>query len=403
MLYLVYSAAYLGHDMLAVNCELVMLLPLAWAIVFVRDANDVWRTWRVFAAGLLIGVGSLIKYQGALWLPAVAFVIGREGWSTNRRAVAWSLGALAAGFFLPLLATDAIFAGLGGLEGFLYWNVTYNELYVINPTTAGQILWRATTRLLPFLAATAVLWFGCVRSLGPSAPRYRSRLIYGLIAASLAAGFLGFRFFPHYFEQLYVPLAIGAASWVTDLLEWPLVPAGWFVAGYTTLTLGGFTVANAETFLRPSAMYQETRPVYSRVASRLRADACYGGTLFVWGYAPSFYYYSGLPVASRLFFPEFPLVNYFPGNRPATTGLIHEHMPGRHRQWKMLMGDLRRNHPTYILDTAPSGLFDWQSFPLRDYPSLQKFVRNGYESIGSVDGVEIYRRQGCGDPQLIAR
>jgi dolichyl-phosphate-mannose-protein mannosyltransferase len=397
LVYLVYSAAYLGHDMLAVNCELVMLLPLAWAIVYIRHSDDALCPSRVFAAGLLIGLGMLIKYQAALWLPAAALAIGVECRPRNRRGVAASLGMLAAGFTLPLLTTSAIFSSVGGLKGFFYWNVTHNLRYMANPTTVPQILWRTTTRLLPFLVATAALWFACLRSIAPAPSRYRAHLISGLIVASLLASFLGFRLFPHYFVQLYLPLAIGAAPWMADLVEWPLASIGWIVTSYSALVLAGFTIANGVLHLRPNVIYEEANPVFSRVADRLRADRCYGrGTLFVWGYAaPLFYYYSGLPPASRFFFPEFPLVDYVPGNRVASRGHLRPQVRGRAQGWKQLLADLRRNQPTYILDTAPGGLFDWQYFPLRDYPQLETFARTEYESVGSIGGVEIYRRRRC--------
>jgi hypothetical protein len=32
---------------------------------------------------------------------------------------------------------------------------------------------------------------------------------------------LGWRFFPHYFIQLYVPLALAAAPWLASVLVWP--------------------------------------------------------------------------------------------------------------------------------------------------------------------------------------
>src|SRR5438309_392806 len=85
LLYLLYSAAFVGNDMLAVNCELVMLLPLTWALVLVRDQADVFRPRRLLGAGLLIGVATLVKYQAALWLPPVTIAVALECWSTDRR------------------------------------------------------------------------------------------------------------------------------------------------------------------------------------------------------------------------------------------------------------------------------------------------------------------------------
>jgi hypothetical protein len=40
-----------------------------------------------------------------------------------------------------------------------------------------------------------------------------------------------------------------------------------------------------------SGIYEETDPAFRRVAARLRADACFErASLFVWGFAPIFYW-----------------------------------------------------------------------------------------------------------------
>src|SRR5215831_12749905 len=41
--YLVFSASYDAGEMLAVNCELVMMLPLAWASALLRDQGELSR------------------------------------------------------------------------------------------------------------------------------------------------------------------------------------------------------------------------------------------------------------------------------------------------------------------------------------------------------------------------
>ena len=50
LVFLVWSAAFLGHDMLAVNCEILMLGPLALAVVALRDASAARRPSRSLAA-----------------------------------------------------------------------------------------------------------------------------------------------------------------------------------------------------------------------------------------------------------------------------------------------------------------------------------------------------------------
>jgi hypothetical protein len=59
------------------------------------------------------------------------------------------------------------------------------------------------------------------------------------------------------------------------------------------------------------------------------------------------------------------------------------------------MDDLERTRATYVLDTAPAGLYRWNRYPLRDYRRLDRFVAESYERIDDVSRVRVYRRRGC--------
>ena len=393
VLFLLYSAAYTASDMLAVNCEPVMMLPLAWALVAIRDEDESAHPGRVFASGVLIGLAALVKYQAGLWAVPVAFALwvnARER-RVSLRALA---GAIGLGLLLPVLATTTMFAVAGGLEGLVYWNVTHNFEYLQNPVTAAEALSRGSARVVPFLAVTSLLWYGWYRSALATSSRHWSRLVAGLIGASAAAACLGLRFFPHYFIQLYVPLALAAAPWVTECLVWPMPRRGWVVAGLTMAVVAGWTTANvARLGGRTGAALNGPA---AAVGARIRKDACADGSLFVWGSAPEFYYHARLPLASRFFFPEFPLVRYYAGNPSATaTQARAGRRVRRVRHWSRLMADLARSQPNYIIDTAPAGIARWQYFPMRDYPLLARLVARRYTALDTIEGVTVYRRNGC--------
>lgn len=400
-LFLLYGASYTASDMLAVNCEPVMMLPLAWALVAIRTGDDAVRAERAFLAGLLIGIATFVKYQAGLWIPAVAFAMGYEAWQRDRASMVRALAAFGLGLALPVAATVLVFALAGGLEGLIYWNITHNLEYLQNPISASEAALHGVQRVLPFIAVTSVLWYGWIRSSALAPSQYWEVLVAGLIGASAAAACLGLRFFPHYFIQLYVPLAIAAAPWVAGVMVWPLRTPGWAVATVTTLAISGWTATNAVQ------LQAQTAPALNQsaavVATRLAADACYSGSsMFVWGSAPEFYYHARLPLATQFFFPEFPLVRYYAGNPEATARQARTRGRTRRvRHWSRLMADLRRSRPTYILDTAPSGIARWQYFPVSDYPMLERLIRREYNAIGTVNGVEIYRRNDC-QPEAVA-
>lgn len=391
--YLVFSGSYDAGEMLAVNCELVMMLPLAWAVVLIRDERELSRR-RMLAVGILVGLASLVKYQAVLWLPAIGasvFVADpRRDWKELCRMA----GCIGGGLLIPVAATVGVFALAGGIEGFFYWNVTHNIGYVLNPTTTGDAIERGARQLIPFLGVTSVLWLGLAKSFTLDESRYWKVLAGGLVAASFAASTIGLRFFPHYFVQLYVPLAIAAAPWLETIFVWPLNRPAWAVAVYSVTILAAFTTSNTKRFLMSRPSLNNTS---LHVAARLRADGCYdGASMFVWGSAPIFYYHAELPLASRFFFPEFPLVPLYAGNRRSTERHARPIVRDRRgRHWRWLMADLRQHVPTYILDTSPAHLKMWEYFPLHDYPQLERFVRRRYEPIASIDGVQIYRRRDC--------
>jgi len=394
LLYLVYGAAFLAHDMHAVSAEILMLLPLGWAVALLPGEEEARRPGRVLASGVLVGLAILVRQHAALWLPALALVVAVAGGSPGRRL--GRLALLGAGVGLPLAGCAAVFQALGAGDELVYWTLTHNIGYAANPIPPGEAFERACSYLLPFLVVTAPLWWAAWRSRRLFDSRHARLLVASLVALSIPAAFVGFRFFPHYFIQLYLPLALAAAPWVAVALRSPRSgPARVFV-GWTLTVLVGFTLANLLFYRGPVRVYAETSPLYRKVASRLGDDPCFGGgSLFVWGYAPQLYAEAGLPRASRFVVPQASLTGYVPGNRASRSGEVDTRSLIREEHWDLLMADLERSRPAFVLDTAPAGLFGWDRYPTRDFPRLDRFLRSRYRAVAAVDGVWIWRREGC--------
>jgi hypothetical protein len=394
LLYLVYGAAFLAHDMHSASPEVVMLLPLAAALVAVRDEAAARRGTRLLVAGVLVGVASLVRQHGLLWLPAFALA----GWAAGGRAPARALRllALAAGCLLPLAACYAWFAARGAADALVFWTLTHNLGYARNPIPPAEAVERAASYLLPFLVATAPLWWAARRArslVGASWP-----LLAGTLAASLAGVLVGLRFFPHYFVPVYLPLALAAAPATARALE-AGGPAARVAVAWPLALLAGFSVANLVLYRGPWRVYEETRPVFRRVGERIRADPCHAaGPLFVWGFAPQIYVEAGLRPASRFVVPQASLTGYVPGNRASRAGEIDTSALVRSDHWDLLMGDLERNRPAFVVDTAPAGLHGWDRYPLAGFPRLRDFVKAGYDAVAVVDHVWIWRRRGCEPP-----
>ena len=398
LLFLLFSAAFLAHDMLAANAEILMLPAGAWAVVLLRRSRSWTQPLRIAGAGFLIAAGFLFKYQIALWLPAIVLPAALEAMVMGRhKKIAASLILLSTSFVLPLIFTYIYFAYKNGQGELVFWTITNNFGYAANPILFREAIGRAVGSIFPFLIATAPLWWMAWRSLSLYDSPYQLVLIVSLLMFTAPAAFIGFRFYPHYLVQFYFPLAIAAAPAVSEMLTRPLRRPAILFAGCCLLLIGGFTLANAILYFGDARVYRETDPVFANVGKRLQTDACYSGAnLFVWGYAPSFYYYAQLRPASRFaVLAQSRLTGYISGNTESVRGKVDTAKQVSEQQWNLLMQDLQRNQPTYIIDTSPAGIYRWNRYPMSDYPRLDGLVRKNYDKLDTVDEVVVYRRKDC--------
>jgi len=355
ILYLLISAAFLAHDMHSTNAEILMVLPGTWAIVFAKRN-------RMFLSGLLFGLGFLLKYQIALGILAILFA--------NRKGTKMGILALFAGFLLPLIGSVAYFYATGGGESLFYWLFWNNLLYSANPISFHEAIGRAATYLLPFLIVTAPLWWVALKNRS-------NHFIFVLLLLSIPPMFVGFRFYPHYFIQLYFPLVILCA---------PVEKRNLLV--YSMALLICFTAVNFYLYFGKRDIYRERDPVYQEVAQRLKSDPSYkDATLFVWGYAPAFYYYAHLKPATRfVVMGQARLTGYVSGN----LGSVNKPTQGVAQHWDWLMQDLQKNKATYILDTSPAAIYRWDHYPISDYPRLKNYIDQNYTRLDEIDSVVIY-------------
>jgi hypothetical protein len=388
LLYLLYSASFLAHDMHSTNAEILMVLPGAWAVVLIRNVEMSRSNVRMFLAGMLFGIGFLFKYQIALGIVAVGATVLRSAGIPPARATGLRPAVVCfVGFLMPAAITILIFQFAGGLQSLFYWLFWNNLLYSANPISWREGIGRAATYLLPFLLFTIPLWWFFLRS-RKLFDNYRRVLTTGLVLVSIPPLFVGFRFYPHYFIQLYFPLIIAASPGIVQSIHRRTITV------YSVLLFLLCTAINVYLYYGNNSIYRERDPIYRKVAMRLQADSCYhSGTLFVWGYAPAFYYYSGLEPASRfVVMGQARLTGYVSGNlgsldRPSQSGIpLH---------WDWLFSDLDKNRATYILDTAPAAIYRWNHFPLEKFPRLQKYIADNFERMDVVEDVVIYRRRQC--------
>lgn len=388
--YLVYAAAGLGKDFLAVNGEIVALLPATAALAMARDGARLARPGRALAVGALLGTASLVKQVGGVWLVAIgaalliAAPVGR--WARARAAA-----ALVAGAALPWCGAIAWFAARGAGAEMIEWTLTYNATYLANPVTAAAATLHAASSWVPFAAITGVAWWAFGRSFREVMSRWQRTLLGLALAASVAATVPGYRFFGHYLLLVLPPLCLGAAPAVAALVA----RRGWrarVVIAWPLAALAVATASNLAVYRLGAGSRDETDRAFRDVAGAVASGPCGAGArLFVWGYAPQVYYYSELPPASRFVLPQVTISGYTPGNDAHAGGRALV----RAEHWDLLMGDLERTPAAYVVDTVPADVRGWREFPLADYPRLAQLVATEYEPIGRVGGMDLYRHRRC--------
>ena len=68
--------------------------------------------------------------------------------------------------------------------------------------------------------------------------------------------------------------------------------------------------------------------------------------------------------------------------------------------WELFFEDFAAHPPTYILDTAYSGIRGAQYYMIARYPPLARILYRDYDYVTSVDGIAIYKRRADAPPPL---
>jgi hypothetical protein len=342
--------------------DLLMLAPHIAAV---------WLAWRgrAFWSGTLAGIAFLINSKGVFVLAACAL------W--NLRA----LPLLLAGFAIPNALALALLWGQGALGAYYEqvwkWGRIYaTATFVANPWTNGLL---RTVHWLGFHTAIAIgaLWFWWR---DPKADRLRWA---AWAAISLAAVAAGWRFFPRYYFQL-LPLAALAGARGLALLgrrrsvavaALLLVPFVRFGPRYALLARD--LIAGQPPHWVDVGMDQDSR----RAAQLARQWSAPGDTLFVWGFRPELYVYTGLAAATPYLDSQpltgVPADRHLTDSQPVDSELTHARR-----------AELARTHPTFIMDGL--GPFN-PRLAIAAYADLLPWLAQ-YQEVARTDLTVIYKR-----------
>jgi len=209
------------------NTELFFILFTVFALwIIIKHQHAVW----FFLAGLLLGMGFMIKY--VVLFDAVALglffiwkqVMERKSWTYWLTRCVW----MGIGFLLPVLITWWYYRQLGMEDTFMFFTFELSGRYFHHPPISNYFVFLLDcfARYLPI-----TFWFlycaGKWRVTGPSLPVLS--VLWGGLALIIVL--VPGKFFGHYFIQVMAPMSLLAGSFfdrrreVPKWLRWMRKPA----------------------------------------------------------------------------------------------------------------------------------------------------------------------------------
>jgi hypothetical protein len=332
-----------------------------------------------------------LAYRGhAFWsgaAAAVAFLVNTKALFVLAACALWCFPAivpLALGFALTTGIAAAWLAWSGALSpyldqvwrwGFLYAGSTFLE----HPARNGVL---RTANWLGFHAALilAAIWWWRSPEKPAAAPAVRWKLL-AWAALSFAAAVVGWRFFPRYFFQVLPVLVVVAARGMVLMKRWRvlafallLIPLIRFGPRYVLLARDLVTA-------QPHQWSDVAMDQDSRAAARLTRNLAHAGdALFVWGFRPELFVYSGLPAGSR--FLDSQAMTGVPADRHLTQSApVSAEYARRNRE------ELARSRPVFVLD----GLSLYNPVLAMDrYAELRPWLAQ-YQEVARSATIVIYR------------
>ena len=287
--------------------QFVMLPVLGGTLLLLLNESDRRAFRRLFASGLLFGIGLLMKQ------PAVFFILfgavfllwnGIHRHSTLK-AVTLRISIFGAGAIVPFGLTCLLLWRAGVFEKFWFWTINYAAQYgTLVPLSAAP-------RIFAVMAGGVIgsgwmLW--TLAGLGLFAGFWNKRarggavFLFGLLAASLLALSAGFYFREHYFIFILPAISLFAGVAISTLSD---LVASRSIVRFVPLLL--FCVALSQPILGDRKFYFDVSPSEAsrvsygsnpfpesvRIAEYVRDHSSPSDTIAVLGSEPQIYFYSG--------------------------------------------------------------------------------------------------------------
>ena len=348
---------------LPLAADLLLVLPHLAAVYLAYRRRAFW-------SGVAAGIAFLTNVKAAFVLLACTFFV----WP--------AVPPLAIGFVLPCAIGFVLLWITGAWPAYLdqvwIWPSQYaGSSHVSNPIGNGALRtlnWTGFHLGLIAAAGLALFW--------KKVDQPWKWLVW--LCLSFVGVALGGRFFPRYYFQLLPVFVLLAArgfvssktvlskTWIRyALLALFLIPLIRFGPRYPVLAL------NRQPDWSDTAMDSDSREAARRIGVVAQSDS----TLYVWGYRPDIFVYTGLKAASRYLDSQamtgVPADRHLSQTRPVTFATTAD-----------ARRELARSHPDFIADGL--SLYN-PGLSMSQYPELRPWLAN-YREFGRTRTTILYRR-----------
>ncbi|MDP9003620.1 MAG: glycosyltransferase family 39 protein [Verrucomicrobiota bacterium] len=368
---------------LALNGELLMNLPIVWALALALAPGKSRVRPELLAAGVLFAAGFLLKQPAAIAaIPVGIYLLlpsYRASRHLNRGDSVIQAAILTAGFLAVLGAVAAQLHQQGILREAFYWTFTNHSI--------PYVFWSAGfLYTLAFIGACFPVVWGAGMALRDkeglwAGKRAERTALLGLLAASALGVAAGARFYPHYYIQLVPPLALLAAPlymqlWRgrTDKARRWMLPV---LSAWLAIVVIGFSISHWLFLARHREPLETARYLleHSRPNDRV----------FIWGRSAADVYLHARRRPACRYVLTFPLTGFVFGGELPGRDTRDRIVPGA---WSNLEADFRQHPPVYIADhyAEPNA-----QYPVCDFPILAKLLAEQYEPVAQTAQGIVYR------------
>ena len=362
-----------------------ILLLLKEQRVTASEPSQPKQLVRLFASGLLFGIGALMKQPGLLFIPFGAIYIV---WNDLNRRLSLNRMLLrilifVTGAAVPLGVTSLILWRAGVLDKFWFWTINYAWQYgsLVPLSQAPQIFFRSANEVvLTGWPIWILAGIGALTGLWDQRIRASILFLVGFLFFSALAVCPGFYFRTHYFILVLpaVSLLAGAAiSKLTEILEGRLI-----LIRFVPLLL--FAVALSVPILLDKKIFFEVSPnqacglIYPdnpflesvRIGTYVREHTEPGDTIAVLGSEPEIYFYSHRHSATGYIY---------------TYGLMEPQKYAQQMQQEMIR-EIEGARPKYLISVAMG--YSWLRRPDSEaaiFTWANEYMAQNYTAAGFVN------------------